>query len=538
VSTLMDVYHQLCTEDRIPETRRKNFRTTLRYLAESYDSTPDRLALTPEVESTYRDHLRDYLTAQGKHLTKQGKPSSAIRNAIQEVGQFLKAYHELTRTPAVPLAPLPHERRVRYDALLQHMGEASPYKHQTSLIASRYRLTREHWPVEIATGFARFRRVKQGRIRDATMESYVHNLETYLGYLAMTGESRLDHLPPESRRKLALKRYQDDLQTITAPPVLSSWDDLFILDHLKGFITWHAWRIHTPADAQVHERPPSTPSTSGHYVAATVQHIATTLKRTKDAKRLKAYLYDLPYPKKLHNKGAAYHTFSFAELEQVALTLINEARHMTIYLSNHDGPVRYPGCNAALRFQLGLVLMMGWRTPMRARNWCEMLRETNLRKVNGTWWLHFEGTELKVATRRSEPNKYEVEIEPEVVPYLEEFLDRWRPLMPGAAQDRHVFLSRHGGGGMMPPRLLYNQLKIHVFRLTHKRLYMHLLRTIFVSNHLARGVPVNAVAYALNDHPISVQNFYNELQGVQHQQSLREANRQALLHGHGNGTSS
>jgi site-specific recombinase XerD len=108
-------------------------------------------------------------------------------------------------------------------------------------------------------------------------------------------------------------------------------------------------------------------------------------------------------------------------------------------------------------------------------------------------------------------------------------------LLPGADTDRHVFLM---GKGAKPlnVKALNMRLKVQVYRHTKKRLYTHLLRTIFTSNLLSANADINTVAYLLNDDPRTVLARYNELQGVQHQQSFREAYARAL-HGNGHGTS-
>ena len=84
-------------------------------------------------------------------------------------------------------------------------------------------------------------------------------------------------------------------------------------------------------------------------------------------------------------------------------------------VSQHNG---YPGTRPALRFALGLVLMLGWRIPIRRRNWVEALIGTHLVQVDGVWRWHFEGDDLKVGMRGQELNTYDMEIPPEVVPYL------------------------------------------------------------------------------------------------------------------------
>jgi hypothetical protein len=518
------VYQKLCTEKLIPEKRRKDVMTALRYWAASHEATPEKLALTTEIEEAYMERLRDFLTAQRKG-------PSTIRNSIQGVGQYLKAYHLLTQTPVIPrMAPrIPTYRQAR-----EGLGPTSPYRHFGWMRRSNYKLPIDQWPSSISVEFEKYRKQQKDHLREASIKKIILVLESYVGYLGMDGDTRLDRLPPAARQKLALPRYADDLDQIVKPPVCASWADLFVLDYLRGFVTWHAWRIHTPIDAQVLERAPSKPSALGFMVADEMARLADSRGRKPHAKALKTYRNDLSKPRKIHNKAAEYHTFSFAELEQIALALIDEARHMGSRPKHGKRPTLFPGSKGAGRFMAGLVLMLGWRIPLRLRNWCEALLDVNLRRVNGGWHWHFEGDELKVGARRGETNVYDIEIPPEVTPFLEEYLNVWRPKFPHANTDRHVFLTlRQGGGGMLTPNDIYTKLKIHVYRFTGKRLFPHLLRTIFTSSHLSAGVDINSVAYGLGDTPAVVLGAYNELQAGKHGQSLQESNRRAL---NGNGT--
>jgi hypothetical protein len=516
---VLEVYRRVCTKGLIPHNRQKDVMTALRYLASSYGTTPDLLPLTPEAEMTYRQRLRDYLSAQGKG-------HSTIRNSIQGIGQYLKAFHQMMQTTPLPPLPTPIPRS---NATIKAMRETSPYGHQAFLTQSPYFLKLDHWPTDIKSRFEVYRLMKKNSLRAPTLAKHIRELQAYVGYLSMTGAQRLEKLPPQARDKLSLKAYKDDLHEILAPPVLSSWDDLFAVGRLDSFITWHAWRIHTPFDAEVKERRPSKPSTMGAHVVKTIAYIAETLNRD-DALALRAYRNHLPVPKRIHNKQADYHTFTFAELEQVALALIDEARRT----HSHPRDAIYPGSVAATRFQAGLLLMLGWRNPMRARNWCEALHGTNLRKVNGSWHWHFEGEEMKIGMRSGERNIFDVEVPPEVTPYLEEYLTHWRPRIPNAARDRHVFLTKEGHP--LTDTALRNRLRINVYRYTKKHLFPHLLRSIFTSNHLSAGIDINSVAYGLNDAPATVLKSYNELQAGKHQPILHDANRRALLNGN-DGTS-
>jgi site-specific recombinase XerD len=126
----------------------------------------------------------------------------------------------------------------------------------------------------------------------------------------------------------------------------------------------------------------------------------------------------------------------------------------------------------------------------------------------------------------------------DVATYLEEYLEVWRPKLPNAAKDRHVFLSKRGRP--FTDTTLRNRLRINVYRYTKKHLYTHLLRTIFTSQALSDGEDINTVAYGLNDTPATVLRAYNELSPVKHQRAILERVRRLAKRthseskGHGN----
>ena len=192
---------------------------------------------------------------------------------------------------------------------------------------------------------------------------------------------------------------------------------------------------------------------------------------------------------------------------------------------------KHPGAGAAIRFQTGLLLALAWRNPMRARNWCEACLGRHLNKQHGRWRWRFEGDDMKIGQRRGTPNIFEPDVSPDVAPALEEYLDHYRPQLPRASEDRHVFLSRCGYP--LNPDTLRAILQNHVYRYTGKRLYTHLLRSLFISHHLTNGVDINSVAFALNDTPATVLKSYNELMEEKHRPIIYEANQRALANGHG-----
>jgi hypothetical protein len=213
-----------------------------------------------------------------------------------------------------------------------------------------------------------------------------------------------------------------------------------------------------------------------------------------------------------------------AELEAVAVALMEEARRI-----RSDSRTKRPGARQAVRFQVGLMLALLWRTPLRARNWAEALLGTHLKHEDGRWWWHFEGDDLKIGQRGTEINVFEPEVSADVVPMLEEFLDRHRPHLPNAARDPHVFLSYVGNP--LTPEDLLRMLSGHVLRYTGKRLYTHLLRSIFSTYHLTHGVDINSVAFAMNDTPKTVLQTYNQIHADRHIRIIADANQRALAHG-------
>jgi hypothetical protein len=254
MSSLMQQYQKLCSEEQISPKRQKNFLSALRHLAAAYDTTLDRLTLTPEIKGTYRDQLKRYLMAQGKSAL-------AIRNGSQEIGQLIRLMDALPQATPIPQVRHSSQPIPRSNATFQAMRETSPYGHQAFLSQSPYFLKMDKWPENIKSQFEVYRALKHNRLRMPTLAKQVRGLQALLGYLSMTGAQRLEKLSSHALEKLSLARYTEDREEILAAPVLSSWDDLFNIKHLDSFVTWNAWRVHTRNDAEVKERRPSRPST-------------------------------------------------------------------------------------------------------------------------------------------------------------------------------------------------------------------------------------------------------------------------------------
>jgi hypothetical protein len=136
---------------------------------------------------------------------------------------------------------------------------------------------------------------------------------------------------------------------------------------------------------------------------------------------------------------------------------------------------------------------------------------------------------MKIGMRGNIPNVFEPDVPPDVQTHLEEFLSHYRPHLPHASDDPHVFLSR--AGTEMNPKDLLANLKGHVSRHTGKRFFTHLVRSLFSTYHLTHGMDINSVAYAMNDTPQSVLKAYNQLQADTHRPIIHAANQQVLSNG-------
>jgi integrase len=517
----MDVFTQVCTKPHEPPliapSRHKDVMTALKYLASAHGMTANKLEFTPELEGNYREKLHAY-------FDEHPKGQSTIRNTLQYLAQLWKAFHTINQTPPVP-RQVPHVPSVR--AVRKRLREEAPYRHLTWMQQHRYRISPEQWPVEMSTRWNAFTLLVAHDMRWVTLNRYQEIFISYLSYHLLSATDRMVALPDEANAMLAIKQaYAAARQEIMAPTIVTSWDELFEPARLNSYITWSAWRCWRWHDDILKEKEPHRPSTQGKKAAKTITYIA---KRTEHPKyvELQRLVKKLPRPIKMHDKKDPRHRFELSELEAVALTLIAEARRMGSRPSHSGG---YPGTGRALRFQMGLILQLIWRNPMRARNWCEALLGQNLKQDQGQWRWRFEGTEMKVGMRGTEVNVFEPDVPPEVAVHLEEFLSSYRPHLKNAASDRHVFLSK--GGKPMTREVLLLRLQTHVKRHTGKNIYTHLFRSLFSTHHLSHGMDINSVAYAMNDTPQAVLNAYNELMADTHRPIIADANRQALANGH------
>jgi site-specific recombinase XerD len=121
---------------------------------------------------------------------------------------------------------------------------------------------------------------------------------------------------------------------------------------------------------------------------------------------------------------------------------------------------------------------------------------------------------------------------PDLVPHLEEYLREFRPRLPNADRDPHLFLTAAGTpfSGPNLRKRLFTTIYYHLGR----RVYPHLLRTLWTDAFLlSSGGDVDTAAYMLNDSVMTVLKHYHEIRADQQVLKAYAFNDAALGNGHG-----
>jgi len=177
---------------------------------------------------------------------------------------------------------------------------------------------------------------------------------------------------------------------------------------------------------------------------------------------------------------------SLAQLEEVGLSLYPyNARRVHDYplilkpwYKRHDSGVRQ-----AYYVEFSLIIRLLIRLPMRQRCIREMSLDKNLYQDHrGVWQIRFVGMELKVATRRGQPNRYEFPFPADLVPLLEEWLKDWRPKV-ARADDTHVFMNTQGNP-FTKGRDVSDMIARTSYRFTGIGITAHLIRDVWATEYL------------------------------------------------------
>lgn len=314
-------------------------------------------------------------------------------------------------------------------------------------VQTPYRLKQENWPLPIQEWWKQSSERAAARLRPITLERYTEALGGYLGFLK---------------------------QRVTEV------DDLYRESHFDEYIRWHAKRAGVQGFT----------STCNWTLKALVT--GKTSDEVKKALHRIRKMYPLAPP--LHDKGSEVESLTLRDLERVGRSLLEWGR--TPVSTSKEGSRN--GLHRNYEFREGLMLRLLVRIPMRQRCLREMNLSDNLTKDrNGIWKIRFKGLELKIAWRGREQNVWQVRFPADLIPDLEEYLDRVRPCLLAGQNSNLVFMS-HGAGMLSDDEIRLNLL-LRVFQYTKRRFYPHLIRTIWPTEMSESDADIRAVAYMMND---------------------------------------
>ena len=470
---LADLLTTLVTRNVFRATRAKDLQTSLRYLAAAlgYPSPSacpvDATSLAVETWLQALEAHFDALTAQGRTISPATRRNT--RHNLRVVFRGAEAQGLLTAPLPVPL--LARSSRRDFD---RHQRATAPYQanyHPPTGLRG-WGLPRAQWPPEVQAGWQAYQTHRGLRLRETTVRSYAQRLETYLGYI---------------------------LHVVGRPP---TWEDCFDPTQLAAFVRWHGQRLGRPISVQ------------GRSVVVVMVAMAKAMAHPH-AQALATLRGTLPPPTPLHIKRT--HWVSLAQLEAVAEALLHEGRAP---LASHQ-IAQHPRAHRATRFAKGLMLKLLVRVPLRQRNVREMRIDEHLYQDQAPpchWHLHFQGSDLKVATRGGQINKYHIDLTdycPDLLPALEEWLTEHRLRLPGAATSPFLFLTQKGRPFTAP--FLRDELASAVAMRTGKRFYPHLIRTIWATECLKQTRDYTLAATMLGDtEQMVIKTYHDVLDEDQH----------------------
>jgi integrase len=477
--TFAELLTMLEGRNALPASRVKDLKTSLRYLAAAlgYQGLDD-----ATVDDACRDPLRwtAALDARYRHLEAQGRVISVVSR--RNNGSNLRLVFRVAGEQGLLAAPLPQPlltkpRRVDFQRAQRATAPYQSTYHPQG--PRRYGLPKAEWPAHVRAEWDAYLAHSEWRLRQTTFATYEKAMATYLGFL----------LGVEGR-------------TIT-------WDDLFQVETLQAFLRWHGARLGRPL------------SVHGKQVVIMIAAIAVTQDHP-NRRALADFRNNLPTPTAMHNKDS--HMVSLARLDEIAEACLAEGR----------GPfqttkrIRTPGLYRTLQFQRGLILKLLRYIPIRQRNIREMKRGQNLYEAQGHWHLLFRGAELKIAKKRGKPtNEYYLDLDKYAAPFvppLREFLQTYRPRIPGADTSPFLFLTWHGTP--FTQRGLGEEVSCEVARRTGgTRFYPHLVRTMWATEYL-RAYPgdYRTVAIMLGDDIATVQRTYEHVDEALHRAKAADFN--------------
>jgi len=182
------------------------------------------------------------------------------------------------------------------------------------------------------------------------------------------------------------------------------------------------------------------------------------------------------------------------ELVDAGIRLMEEAEAM------HSSTLRMP----AVRLRDGLMLALLAARPLRARNFTALTLGRHLYPAGGEWTINIADSETKNG------REYEVPFPAMLAPYLERYLDHWRPQLVGAEASDRLWLSWRGHP--LDYQDVHRNIRSVTGKLFGTPMHPHIFRDC-LATCVALNDPVNmGVATALLGHRwlSTVKRYYNQ----------------------------
>ncbi len=431
--TLQELHDQLASH--FPPYAQKDLRTAIRILAKALQyPDPSQCPL-----DQFNRPLPSIYKLVETHLSAQGKSAHTIRNTKNNLSRLFRLAEDQNLFSLIPLPLTPH-----YDYLHRpaRPGSVPLQNNQTYLPYAK-------WPTDLQDAFTDFaiwataplvsERKASLRKRPATIESYRHAFEPYFGFL-----HHIRHIP------------------------IPTFDHLFDLELLTTYVHWHVNDLHHRPTKAIH---------------LFLTHILSLTRQYRPLPELRARIKDLkktiPIPNQVYNKEDAW--VSLATLNEIARSLWPHKQPKTLQDKQH------PGLRFAGHAGLSLMFRLWTYIPYRQRNIREMQLNDNLYKdTQGKWRIAFRGEQLKISTKGSRLNVFDLPFPETLVPVLEEYLQTWRPVLIKKAlqPSQHVFLSQRGTpyNGLTLQHITQNT----IYRYTGKYWHPHIIRTVWATEWIRK----------------------------------------------------
>lgn len=330
-----------------------------------------------------------------------------------------------------------------------------------------YRLPYQQWPEALAAEFSAYEewrtaafvpgRPPECKQRSETLAGSVIEFECYFGYLT---------------------------NILNRPVHILRLTDICNVEWLSSYADWHI-KHRTDGPSRFIEK------TMADFMAAARHYLKANAVELEAIGSLKAQVK----PETMRDKRERWN--SLTTLEAVGLAEYPNGQEF-------PNPVY-----AALAAQRSLIIRLLVRRPLRSRNIREMQLGRNLYRTAKGWDIEFRGMELKVNRRRGQENVYHVSFPPDLVATLEEFLERWRPML-NTGGSNSVFLSR--SGTPLSQIALNRQIKGAIYERTGRGTNIHLFRDIWATGFIIHTQNLTAAAMILGDELETVLRRYAHLQ--------------------------